>query len=60
MDKEAQAIYLMLKGLVSDMPANDQQAVHSAADELRAVVAKHGDHGTFAFSFLGAEMATKP
>jgi len=57
---EAEQLNLMMKGFVTEMPAKDQEVVRQAAEELRAVVSKHGDCGTIAFSLVGAEMAAKP
>lgn len=46
----------MLLGIVSKMPADDQQGIASAKAELTAVVEKFGDKGAIAFALLGFEL----
>lgn len=55
MSQEKVTLYL-IKGALSEFPAEDQAKVNAAADELRAVLQKYPDHGSFALGLVGAEM----
>ena len=50
-------VVLMIKGLISELPADEREKFKAAYDEIKAVVAKHGDPGTIALAMLGAENA---
>jgi hypothetical protein len=45
----------MLKGIISEMPADQQAKVHEAAEKLRAVTAEYGDAGLIALALVGIE-----
>lgn len=55
MDAQTKAATLMIKGIISEMPEEAQQAVQKCADKLRKVIAKHGDPGLIALSLVTAE-----
>jgi hypothetical protein len=46
-------------GAKSQLPVEVQTQVDAAVEEIRAVVARHGDPGLFAYGLLGAELAAK-
>lgn len=54
---EINAHRLMLKGLISDMPDEDQAKVAQAQEDLRRVVAKYGDLGVVALSLVSLDAA---
>jgi hypothetical protein len=47
---------LMLKGLVSEAPAEDQAKIAAARAELMAVATKYGDFGKIALVFVTTEV----
>jgi adenine deaminase len=53
--KETEAIHLLLCGVVSKMPAEEQQKVRDAVDEINRVVEQYGDHGFVALSLVATE-----
>jgi len=56
MPKE-KGMLLMLKGMLSEATPEEQAQVAAAAEELRAVVDKHGDLGRVALSLVSLEMS---
>lgn len=53
------AALLMMKGVVSDLPAEAQMKVRACLEQLRAVVTEHGDEGLIALALLGLESSAK-
>jgi len=54
---EVETQRLMMKGILSEMPAEDQAKVKQAMEALSQVVTAHGDHGFVALTMLGLELA---
>lgn len=50
---------LMLLGMLSRMPQEQQDQVKAVKQEIMAIVDKAGDMGFVAFSLAGAELAAK-
>lgn len=51
------AVLLTIKGAIYDLYPDDQAAVKTAAEQIRAVIAENGDAGFLAMALVGAEMA---
>lgn len=58
MSKE-RAGMLILKGMISDMNPEDRQTVDEAVSEIKQVIARHGDLGQFALSYVALELAAE-
>lgn len=50
---------LMLRGVIAEMPPEDQAKVSECADKVRAVMAEHGQHGLLGVVLVAAEEAAK-
>lgn len=48
---------LLLRGLVTQMPPEDQEKVKEAETRFRAILDETGDVGIIALSLIGADMA---
>lgn len=57
MANQEQMALLMLKGAISDMPAEDQQKIAEAAEKIRVVMRESGEHGELALCLAAAEYA---
>jgi hypothetical protein len=55
MSEEEQTL-LLIKGAISDLPAEKQLEVNTCAAQLRAVVIKFGDAGLMACALVCAEV----
>lgn len=54
-EKEAaQATLVMIESQVNALPKAMRESIHRTADEIRATVAKAGNHGFLAFALVGA------
>lgn len=51
------AALMMMKGVISDLPEGDQETVKKCAQQLRDVIAQHGDYGSIALALVGLEFA---
>lgn len=51
---------LLLRGVISELPTEDQIKIKQARQELEAVLLKHGDNGMLALALIGCEEAAKP
>ena len=47
---------LIIKGAISELPQAEQDKVKVAAEELRAVLAKHPEVGVLAFALVGVQL----
>lgn len=47
---------LLLRGLISQYPADQQKAIYDLAESFRSKLKEAGDIGPLAFSLVGAEM----
>ena len=47
---------LVLKGLISDMPEDDQIKIKEISDKIRTLVKENGDLGNVALGFVGLEL----
>lgn len=54
---EINAQRLLLLGILSELPAEDQVEVREAMAAIRQEVSNFGDHGVFALSLVALEMA---
>lgn len=50
---------LILKGSISELEAEDQAKVKQAAQEIRDLVAKHGDQGQLGLMLVTLELAAE-
>lgn len=50
---------LLIKGAISNLPAQQQEKIKAAYAELKDVLVENGDEGLMAFALLGAEEAAK-
>lgn len=50
---------LLIKGVISDLPADDQVKVKQCADQLTATVKGAGVYGSLALALVGAQAAAK-
>jgi hypothetical protein len=50
---------LILKGAISNLPADQQQKVNECAEKLSATVSEYGELGLIALSLVGATEAAK-
>ena len=50
---------LVVRGAVASLPAEEQIAVVAAADEIRAVLKKHGNPGRVALSLVVTEITVE-
>jgi hypothetical protein len=59
MNKDQETI-LLIKGAISELPADQVAKCHECADQIRQAIAKAGDAGLMALALVGAEaqMAT--
>lgn len=48
---------LMLKGLVSEMPEDQQKAVANAKEAIKQLIEQHGEPGFIALCLLSLELA---
>lgn len=55
----SRADLLMLKGVISELPPEQQHDIATAEEALRDVLAKHGDNGLIAFAKVGLEEEAK-
>lgn len=53
------ATLLLIKGVIFDLPAADQEKVKQCADKLNAAIKEAGVHGSLALALVGAEAAAK-
>lgn len=53
---EQQAALMVLKGFISEAPADVRAKVTEAADKVRALVAEYGDEGRVALALVVGEM----
>lgn len=51
------ATTLLIKGVIFDLPANEQEKVSYCAEQIRTAVAQSGVHGALALALVGAEAA---
>ena len=59
MARKEQADLIVIRGVIAGMPEDDQQKIKAAAEDLRATMDKHGDHGIAGLALLGAEIAAE-
>lgn len=45
-----------LKGVISEMPIDDQKQIKEACDKFREILSTYGDAGFIAFSLVGCEI----
>lgn len=50
---------LLIKGMISELPADDQKKVFECADRLRAIVAEGGDACLLALALITTEEKDK-
>jgi hypothetical protein len=50
---------LLIKGVISDLPADDQVKVKQCAEQLTTTVKEAGVYGALALALVGAEAAAK-
>jgi hypothetical protein len=50
---------LNIKGMLSDLPADDLEKIEACAAELRANIAEAGKHGPLALALISAEFVAK-
>lgn len=53
---KSNVMLLMMKGVISEMSAEEQARVEECKGMLRAIVQDHGDCGVLAFSILALEL----
>ena len=51
--------WMIIQGLVADLPAAERAKVNKCADKIRSLVRAAGNEGHIALSWVGAEMAAK-
>jgi hypothetical protein len=51
-----QVVLTMIRGVIAELPTEQQAQVKECAAELRATIAKYRDYGTMAIGLVGAEM----
>jgi hypothetical protein len=56
-DMKAALAARMIREQIESLPAADKKKVNDCVDELRAVLAKHGDAASIALGLIGAEEA---
>ncbi len=52
-----QQTYLLIKGIVADLPEEDRKKVEAAVADIRQVIVKHGQVALLAVALVGAEVA---
>jgi len=59
MTSEQETVY-MIRGMITELPADQQEACNEVADHLRRVIESAGEPaGTLALALVGAEMQIK-
>lgn len=56
MNSGARVAFLILKGIISEMPEADRAVIADCADQLKSIVAAHGDVGLLALALVTAEL----
>jgi len=54
---ETEMHILALKGMVADLPAEDQAKIKETCEKLRAVLKEAGEHGGIALTLVATETA---
>ena len=54
-----EVVLTMIRGVISELPAEEQAKVKECAGKLRATIEEYGDTGMFAMALVGAEMQAK-
>ncbi len=57
--KSCKSAYYELKGMMSELGADERKVINDAIADMRACIAKHGEAGTVALSILTLEAAAK-
>lgn len=57
--KQEKIVLLMIRGAISEAPADDREKIKAAETEIRAVVAKYPGHAQIAVALIGAEIAAE-
>lgn len=53
------ATLLMIKGVISDLAAPDQEKVKQCADQIKLAIKEAGIYGKFALALVGAEVSAE-
>ena len=56
MNQEEQVV-LLIKGVISEMPKENQELVYACADTIRTLILDCGEEGRIACALVGAELA---
>jgi hypothetical protein len=54
-----QVVLTMIRGVIAELPTEQQAQVKECADKLRAAIAEYGENGTVAMALVGAEEQLK-
>jgi len=54
--QEERAVLLLIKGAISELPAEQQAKVRDIADQLRTIIKEGGAEGMCAFALVGGEV----
>jgi hypothetical protein len=57
--KQEEVVVTMIRGIISEMPKDEQTKVHECAAKLRETIAEYGENGTVAMALVGAEEQVK-